>query len=203
MVTTEQAHSGHYGLKLSIDTRGPVRAGVRMTREKEYQQVPRGAYFSVWYYLPQAVQAPEWWNIFQFKAKTAPGRPAEPFWSINIGNRPDSGAMYLWVDNKDGAPQPKAQYRSPLTRLDIPVGRWWHLEAYMERTASYDGHLTIWQDGVKLYDFTGVRSTYPGGLVEWTVNNYADDLSPAPTTLYIDDAAISTAQLGPGQHPDD
>jgi hypothetical protein len=105
--------------------------------------------------------------------------------------------MYLWVDNKDGAPQPKAQYRSPLPRLDIPVGRWWHLEAYMERTASYDGHLTIWQDGVKLYEFSGVRSTYPGGLVEWTVNNYADDLSPAPTTLYIDDAAISTGRTGP------
>jgi hypothetical protein len=57
----------------------------------------------------------------------------------------------------------------------------------------------VWQDEVELFNLRDVRTRYPApnGANEWSVNNYAHAITPSPTTIYIDDAVISTSRIGP------
>ena len=74
---------------------------------------------------------------------------------------------------------------------NIPVGRWTTLTAMLDQSAGYDGHITVWHDGVKLFDFANVRTQYPSLDARWSVNNYSNGLSVNPYTLYVDDASIA------------
>jgi hypothetical protein len=72
----------------------------------------------------------------------------------------------------------------------IPVRVWTHVEAHYVCTTTPTGQVTIWEDGKQLFDFSNVATAYPGGDCQWSVNNYSNGLSPSPTIIYIDDAAI-------------
>ena len=53
----------------------------------------------------------------------------------------------------------------------------------------------MWQDGVEIFKLENIRTRYTDGNCEWSVNNYGANISPAPTVIYVDDVAISTARL--------
>jgi hypothetical protein len=86
------------------------------------------------------------------------------------------------------------------TVKDIPEGRWTHLEAYMEKATDASGRVTVWQDGVLLFDVKDVKTANSADL-SWSVNNYAEHLVPSEATILVDDAAISTSRIGPGNAP--
>lgn len=182
------AHSGNYSARLSISGAdgSTGNQAVRMFRWCEAQKYTE-AYYSVWYYFPQRYTPRDWWNVFQFKSKT-PSRN-DPFFILNVGNR-SNGAMHFylfdWVQRNS--------YSQSVA--DIPVGRWFHVEAYYRSSATKDGQITLWQDGVKLFDVNGVQTRYSDGDTEWSVNNYTDGISPADVTIYADDAVISTTRTG-------
>ena len=79
---------------------------------------------------------------------------------------------------------------------DVPVGRWTHTEAYLKQSADFSGEVTVWQDGVLLFDQKNVRTKYRAGDNQWAVNNYSDGLTPNPATIYIDDASIAVERIG-------
>jgi hypothetical protein len=84
------------------------------------------------------------------------------------------------------------------TIKDIPVGRWVHLEAYLRQSSGFDGEIAVWQDGVEIVRQTNVKTRYAYMGNEWAPSHYSGSISPSPATIYFDDAAISTARLGPG-----
>lgn len=178
----EQAHTGVWSAKLVLPQGA---GGVRLFRWKESQANP-AAYYSAWFYFPQRYTVASWWNIFQFKSKTSSRN--DPFWIINVGNRSD-GSMYLylydWVTTKRNYYQ---------TLANVPVGRWMRIEAFLQQSASGAGVLRVWQDGVQVFDLAGITTKYADGDQQWSVNNYSDGVSPAPTTIYVDDALISTTR---------
>jgi hypothetical protein len=75
------------------------------------------------------------------------------------------------------------------------VGRWFQTEAFFRAANDATGRLQVWFDGTLIYDLT--EPTTPSDYVEWSVGAIAEIITPAPATLYVDDAAISTARLGP------
>jgi hypothetical protein len=79
--------------------------------------------------------------------------------------------------------------------IDIPVGRWFHLEAFLAQSDEYDGHITVWQNGIQLWDLDRVKTRYPRGDNRWSVNNYGEELQPSKATLYVDDAMVTTARV--------
>jgi hypothetical protein len=83
------------------------------------------------------------------------------------------------------------------TLKDVPIGRWFHIEVYLQQSSDYDGQLTVWQDGVQLFDMDLVKTKYPNGDQRWSIDSFSNRLNPNFTTLYVDDAAISTNRLGP------
>src|SRR5262245_9983259 len=176
------AHSGTYSAKLSIDTSYGQESGVRLFRWSEAQAIPE-LYYSVWYYFPQQytpVGNPAWWNVFEWKSKS-PGRN-NPFFSVNVWNRRDGTMYFVLRDSNMGT-----TYNQ--TMSNIPVAQWTRLEAFYHCAGDSSGRVTIWHDGVRLFDVPG-PTRFGNGDCEWSVTNYSNGLSPNPATFYIDDAAI-------------
>jgi len=197
------AHSGSWSLKATITTPHVPTSGVRLFRWRESQDetyLGSGLYYSAWFFFPKLYRLTadprrgRFWNIFQFKSKTS--RNIDPFWYVDVANRVPDGAMYVtlhwWDGLAIGGPHPGEfggrRYAQDIK--DIPVGRWTHIEAYLKQASDFTGEIAIWQDGVLLFDQRNVKTKYPSGDNQWSVNNYSDGLTPNPATIYIDDAGI-------------
>jgi hypothetical protein len=195
-ISTDFAHSGSHSAKLSIVTDGSTREAVRIFRWNESKD-PRypDLYYSVWYYIPQLFQVRDWWNVFQWKSKYYSGgvEYTDPIFDLEVGNRSGSGAMYYYLRDE----YHNVTYNSPVS-ADLPVGRWFHVEAYLERAYDNSGHITVWQDGVQIFDEANVQTAIPSdgsgpaSELQWSVDNYTHALTPNVCDTYIDDAAIGT-----------
>jgi hypothetical protein len=182
--STDVAHSGFRSAKLVLDDGAGGTRLIRWLEPREHHE----AYYSAWFYFPQRYTVTgTWWGIFQFKSRTATQN--DPFWSLYVGNRAD-GAMYVYLRDW----QHKASYGQ--SSVNLPVGRWVHLEAFLAQSSEGAGRITVWQDGVELWDLGGISTNYAGGENHWGLTNYTDGVGGAPVTIYVDDAAVSAARLG-------
>ncbi|HEY1303136.1 MAG TPA: heparin lyase I family protein [Vicinamibacterales bacterium] len=197
------ARSGRFSAKATIVTpHVPETSGVRLFRWTE-SHFHQEACYGAWLYFPQQYIVPLWWNILQFKSRSG-STLNDVFWSLQVGNRP-RGPMFVYLNwweglSIEGPHQDEFGGRSySQTVKDIPVRRWTHLQVYLRQSSTFEGQIIVWQDDVELFNMNGVRTRYPSGngANEWSVNNYSDILSPSPTTIYIDDAAITTASVEP------
>lgn len=182
------AHSGMYSAKLFIEARGrsdlPT-SGARVFRWREPQEHSE-LFYSVWYYFPRRYQPngnPSWWNIFQWKSKHYGASVSDPFFTLNVGNRPD-GSMYLYLYDQ------KAMRTITQTLKDIPEARWFRVEAFYRCAADQSGRIDFWQDGTAILSIAGAQTRYVDGDCEWSVNNYTDSLESGSAIIYVDDAAI-------------
>lgn len=198
-VSTEVARSGRYSMEMTIDTANRTSSGCRQFRHAESVS-GNPYYYSAWFYLPAKSSAIDYWNVFQFKSESSTLN--DPFWVIDLMPR-SNGALRLLLRWKGTVVGPYSGDASLGTRYfdqaarDVPVGRWFHVEAYLKQASDFSGRLTVWQDGVQLWDMANVKTKYPGGDNRWSVNNYSDGVNPNPTSVYVDDAVISTARVGP------
>ncbi len=184
-VSKDVAHSGTSSLKMSITNASNTTQAARIFRwnDPDGNSLPASAYYSVWYYFPQNYTTDQWWNVLQFKSKASNGS-VDPMWVVNVGNRSNGNMyFYLWdaMHNKS---------YSAASQVDLPVGRWVHIETYFVRSTGSNGQITIWQDGVKLFDLQGLQTTTSDNQ-QWSLANYTDNISPANTVIYADDAVIS------------
>ncbi len=190
-VSTDVAHSGRYSAKLSISNASNQTQGARLFRWDESAAYPQ-AYYSAWYYFPQQYTGMIWWNVFQFKSKLSESAN-DPLWVLNVGNRGD-GQMYFylydWVNRR--------AYSQGIK--NIPVGTWFHLEAFYQQATDNTGRIAFWQDGQPIFDLGGVVTRRSGDEIDWSVANYTDNINPSDATIYVDDARISTTRLGPGDN---
>jgi hypothetical protein len=122
----------------------------------------------------------------QFKSKGS----NNPKVHMTVDNRPD-GAMELTLcQGRDSGG------KCWNTNTTIPVGKWFHLEAYYVKSTTKTGRVTFWMDGQQIVDATGVDTANSSDL-GWSVISYGTKVLPNNNAIYADDAAISTARLGP------
>jgi hypothetical protein len=198
-VSSEQAHSGRYSIKMVIDSART--SGCRQFRKPEPLS-GQPLYYSAWYYFPKKVYVGGWWNILQFKSRIDADDTTDRgvFWKLEVRNNP-AGAMMLTLVWKGPVAGPTAadgialrQYYQSIATL--PVKKWVHIEVYLKQSETFDGQITVWQDGVQIFDMANVRTKFPGGVQTWSVNNYGLKLWPNPTPLYIDDVVIGPTRAG-------
>ena len=198
-VTTEKAHSGAFSMKMTIDTT-VQESGCRQFRHQE-SVTGNTYYYGAWFFIPANTKATNYWNIFQFKSQTSTRN--DPFWVIDLMPRKSTGSLRLLLRWKGTVVGPYSTDSKTGTKyydqglVDAPVGKWFHIQAYLVQSSYFTGHLVIWQDGVKIYDMVNVKTKYVGGDERWSVNNYSDKVSPTPATLFVDDATVSTGLLVP------
>jgi hypothetical protein len=211
------AHSGRYALRAEISTPSSPASGVRALRWAEPRRL-RQAYFGVWLFVPVSYELTgssgtgRFWNVLQFKSRTADGTRNDPVWALYA--TPDGrGHLYLragwgWGGTTLAGPTPTAdvsgKWFEPVRRTPIPIGRWFHLQVLLRQSRAFDGRLVVWQDGQRLFDFDHVRTSYNNCNYdawcsddEWGVNLYSDGMRPSPAVLYMDDATISTVYIRP------
>ncbi len=188
-VDPSMKHNGQPAIKLSISDADGLHGSqaVRLFRWKEANQ-SREAYYSVWLYFPEVYRPAEYWNVIQWKSKSADRN--DPFWIVNVGNRPD-GQMYFYLYDW----QHEKSFEQD--QLNIPVRRWVHVEAFYREAQDQTGQITVWQDGKLLFDVQGAETRYDDGDIEWSVNNYTTEISPSSATIYVSQPTISKVRLGP------
>ena len=187
--TTEQARTGQYSAKLTART--PPTAGVRLFRWDEGTNAD-ALYYSNWFYFPQAYNTPSgWWNIFQWKSSRSGREDSDPFFILSVDGSGGDMTFFLFDWQK------RISY-FPSFRAPIPIGRWFHIEAYQTCTGGSSDQVKMWMEDVLLFEIQAVQTKDPGGTCGWSINNYSDHLSPSPTVIYVDDAAISTTRIGAG-----
>jgi hypothetical protein len=207
----EQAHSGSWSAKMTIAKLGSPSSGTRLFRWSEPQDpkyMGSGLYYGAWFYFPTRFTLTadhttgRFWNIFQFKSKhpsLSGGHATDPVWYLDVQNRA-TGEMYLtlcwWGDPKLAGPHSDQRgfRRFSQNSKDIPIQRWTHISVFLKQASDYSGRISVWQDGEKIFDESGVVTRYPDGDNQWSVNNYSDGLSPLPASIYVDDASISTSR---------
>jgi hypothetical protein len=192
VASTDVALSGSHSAKMTIGTPSAPESGARLFRWCESRS-NQELYYSVWYFFPKHYIAPNWWNMFQWKSRNATRN--DPFYILNVGNSGAGGAMRFYLYDW----QRKRSHAQGV--MDVPVGRWFQVEAFYRCAADGSGRVLFWQDGQLLFDVAGESTRYGDGNCEWSVTNYSDLVDPDPTTVYVDDAAIGLSRIGAGAPP--
>ena len=179
--------NGSGGMRLRVPNMNTGESeGARAFRWCEAQGY-EGLYYSAWYYVPGRVRVDGWWWIMEWKSA---GSYNAKF-GLAVANR-RNGDMYVVLAR--GADSGGGSWEQDDTTL--PPRQWVHLEAYYRKATDDSGRVTVWQDGTRIIDLRNV-STANSDDLGWAVINYGQDTRPADVEVYVDDAAISTARLGP------
>ncbi len=183
---------GAWSARQAIALSAARSSGTRLFRWHEPDR-HSALYYSAWFLFPEemVLQPGGWFNLMQWKSIRDPDN--DPMWAVLVGNRPDGG-MYLYLGRQPHVPGPRYTHSS----VNIPVGRWFRVDAFYRSSSGTSGRVTVWQDGRQLFDIDGVRTSYDAingagnpWSVQWSVNAYGCCFSPASWTHYVDDATIA------------
>lgn len=201
--TRTHVHSGAWGARLVLP-RG--NGGARLFRWRELRAY-RTAIVRVWLKVPRRYQLTasrsrgRFWNVFQFKSRSASGRN-DPLWFLDLADAPRRRLrleLIWWHRTLQGPHRGQSGFRRfTQSAASTPVGRWFQLTAQLRQSKDFDGVLCVWQDARLLFAMHNVRTSFPNcsynawcAADEWSLNNYSDGLSPAPAVVYADDASIA------------
>lgn len=184
-VSDEHAHSGSYALLLT-GSEGEFSYGAGFDFN-----TAREAYFSAWFYLPEAPTGLDPWTILQFASRGSgcPG-PGETCAGIDVQLRSlvSGDVLFYLLSHEPDVLQP------PLSDPPyyLPVERWFQVEVLYKRATDHTGRFHVWVNGVPLFRFEGWRTADFDNLF-WGLGNPSE----AGAELYVDDAAISLIPVTP------
>lgn len=186
-IVTTPVHSGKYAAAFQVDTSGtsgslpPEASQTRCVRQGA---PPSSAYYGAWYYVPATALNYGDWNLFHFQGADSSSAPSEYLWDVSLVNGVDGSVATQVLDFL----RPETLTAGP----SIPIGTWFHLEVRWTRAATNTGEFTVYIDGNSVLDLTKLE-TGDTRWGQWFVGNYATWLSPALSTVYVDDVTIETS----------
>lgn len=188
-VTTTQSRSGQYAMRASVVS--PSAGGRSMAMVYRTGVGETEAYYSAWFYIPEPIDSTEYWLFFKFRSRTegGSGGAETELWDLDIGTPSDSQMRFTLFGH--GLAQ-----QLPVSPIEVPIARWFQVEAFLRATGDETGCLRYWLDGQLLYEITD-QPTVPSGAVEWAIGGMTESISPSTATLYVDDAAVGTERFGP------
>lgn len=181
-ITTSPVRRGRYAahFELALDDGEQQHAGLLLGG------LPDEVVLSAWYLLPRAHDA-RYWVVFQLREPKPDGTaPDVPVSALSLSGR--GGVMRLGLVYGDQLLAPVAQAPMP-----FPVGRWVRLEMRYQRRTPAAGRVTLWQDGVLAFEREDVPPA--GAAVYWNLGSIAEEVTPAPAVVFIDDVSMSPARL--------
>jgi hypothetical protein len=189
VVSSERAHTGSAGAKMTVDTTGQQLQNVGLALSGD---LPIEAYYSAWYYLPRSVTVGPYWVIFKFRMRTDAANPSttDELFDVDLDNLPTGEMTLRLFDHRSGGDLP-LDVPSPV----VPVGDWFQVEGFYRNTTDQSGRLILWVDGRQIIDLHQPMAPTP--WVAWDVSSIAPDLTPASAIVHIDDCAVSRARVGP------
>jgi hypothetical protein len=185
-IVTSPVHSGRYAAAFSVNASDLNALQSRCVRQGV---LPTAAYYGAWYYVPALASAAGNWNLWFFQGGDAAGAPLHPLWNVTLVNRSNGDLGLIAYTPLNGKVYPA----TPAT--SIPVDTWFHIEFFLKRARDTTGEVALYQDGVLLFDITGLI-TDDSSFGQWYVGNLVGSLAltPPASTLYVDDISISATQ---------
>ena len=215
--TTEQAHTGAHSVKfasVAAAQGSPYSPGGScLYKEGAF---PQAAYYSAWYYIPAFSETLSAWSILKFMVPNGAtaedadvgdaSTSAAATQATALGRAIGTGELFdLSVLSLPGQLMTlvlfdaRHQYlESPLPDPVpyLPIARWFQIECFYRNDSGPGGELTVWLDGVPIYD---VKRPTGGGTppIVFAVCSLVNELSPQSASLYVDDVAISWTRVTP------
>jgi len=191
-VAADVVHRGKYAAKLTVAPK-PLQISTQyLFREAPS---PAEAYYSAWFYLPSTFTIPVGMNylsLFHFNASsTGDGKNLSALWDLNFIT--ESGALVPQL-YKYATGQNTKQSNGQAT-WTAPRDSWFHVEMLFVKSSTATGHVAVWFDDNLVIDLNKVV-TAPNDWLQWNAGMGSDEIDPSPSSIYMDDAAISTARLG-------
>lgn len=185
--STERAHSGEGSAKMTIDSTSGQGVIARLYRRIASDGA---AYYTAWFFLEEDHTPDGWWSIFLFRAVQERSKSID-LWSVDLVR---TAADKLTVAVYDHANQ---ETLSAPGNPEVPVGQWFQLQAYLQVAPSQPSQLGLWLDGVQFLQLNDTTTPPAEQSLYWVIGNGAARLNPAVSTVYVDDAQISTGFLPP------
>jgi hypothetical protein len=189
-VSSAFAHGGRYSLKLQkLVTGAAAGAGPRLAR---YGGLPKRAFYSAWFLVPETYRTSSYWTILQFDIHGSQSPVEDRGVNLQLRSLPGENGLVLQVFFHQSAvlAAPLA-YPTPL----VESGRWFQLEVEFEAATDASGRLVVWLDGRRVYDISG-RATVDPSSFEFMLASMLVDAEPSPVDLYVDDVIISRSRIG-------
>lgn len=180
-VVASPHHSGQHAAAFTVTSDDPTMYQARCVRQGA---LPAAAYYSAWYYIPTLATRIGNWNLFHFNGGVD--------WDhidglLDVSLISAKGGLQLAVYGPPAHAQIGGSAAAPL----IPIGDWFRIRLYVERTTATTGNVRLYQDDQQIFAASNVVLG-DWELGQWYVGNLATGLVPAATTVYVDDVSIST-----------
>jgi hypothetical protein len=182
-IVTSPVHSGQHAAAFTVNT---AVSGQPEARCVKRGVLPQSAYYGAWYYVPALATNRGNWNLFHFRGGNTGDVNSHGLWDVSLVNDADGGldnSVFQFLT----APQ-----RVIATKPTIRINEWFHLEVLLRRANGATGQFTLYRDGQVVLELTGI-ATDDSQWGEWHVGNLATALSPAVSTVYVDDVTIDTS----------
>jgi hypothetical protein len=154
----------------------------RQTRCVREGQLPADAVYGAWFLIPSAVETTGVWNLMHFQGGEPGNLPS--LWDVSLDSD-DNGRLSAYVRNYLGD-----SFEVADAPPEVPIGSWFHLEFRLRRSATADGEVALYQNGELVLERRGIQ-TDNSDWGQWYVGNWASDITPPDSTLYVDDVSIS------------
>jgi len=193
--TTEQHHSGEGAAKIFINADGSTDKISRLYRRiGDYEE----AYYLAWFYLKEDHVPSSWWSIFLFRANQNRNDSTD-LWSVDLVRTPQSQlTVSLYEHQFDNGPgKTKGRTINASTQQIVPIGQWFQVQAYLKAKVGQPSQLSVWLDGTQVIKLDNTTAAPDGMALYWVIGNGAGKLTPSESTVYVDDAQISTSFVRP------
>jgi hypothetical protein len=180
-VVTEPVHSGRYAAAFTINADGTLtNSQTRCVREG---QLPTAAYYGAWYYVPVKPQSVTNWNLFHFRGGDSTSDTTHGLWDVS-----------MVLDSNDTLQLSVFNFLKQTTIAAsnshaVPISKWFHVEVFFKRAKDATGEFSVYLDGSSVIRLTKL-TTDDTQLGQWYLGNLVAAISPAKSTLYVDDVSI-------------
>lgn len=176
---------GNYAAALTIGS-GDTTAAYLFTYAAAFPSSGKGTY-SADYYIPSTITPSDWWNIWQWKSKDT--TYDKPIISLNLVKI--NGVLQLRMSYVPGGTSANATQMIYQTNpIPFPTDTWVTVSGYYEAKTDNTGLVRIYQNGTQVFEKTGIMTKPGNAPVLWSVNSYADAISPNPATIYVDNMTV-------------
>lgn len=188
LLTSEHTHTGRQALKCIATPSADGKKVSKADIECDGLRFKKGdhVWFSGWFWLPGDTDASQvfLWDLETSQLRNSPGRRL----FLQDGESVASDLGKWW--NAKAFRQPAA------TSVKFPKDRWVFVKIHLMLSEGNDGHMQVWQDGVRVLDATGKTLPRAGTIYDrMQVGVTANSRTNRTQTVYIDDVTLSNRPI--------
>ena len=143
------------------------------------------------FYVPSTITPSDWWNVWQWKSIN--NTYNKPIIDLNLIR--SGGILQLVMSYVPGgiSTNPTQTIRQTVP-IPFPTNTFVNIKGIYTAKQDNTGSVEIYQDDQLIFQMEGFQTQPSPDRVLWSINHYADSISPNPATIYIDNMMVTTVE---------